>query len=144
MLQINFFTVLCLIGFANALILHLQYLRFKKNKKKIYCLIGESCTQVVDSKYGQTLGIKNERWGMLFYAFLILTTKTSSPTLLDQEMYSHLPIFATAFAAIFSLHLLHTQTMVLKSYCSWCLIAIAINLSLFVVSIYPVLSQTWF
>jgi len=91
----------------------------------MYCLLGGDCQAVVESKYGQTFGVKNELWGMLFYLAVLFLTISGRT--------SYLPIIALA-GAFFSLYLLFLQAIILKKYCSWCLIAILINISISIIS----------
>lgn len=125
--------LLSVVGLINAYFLHWQYKRFLKTKQKMYCLIGEDCTKVVSSRYGTTLGIKNEVTGMLYYAFLSLSALV---TIINPEMTSvlYMPMFlASLLAALFSFYLLYVQTKILKIFCSWCLIAIGLNTVIFLV-----------
>ena len=117
--------ILALVGFTNAFFLHLQHLRFLKSGKKIFCLLGENCEAVVESKYGVTLGVKNELWGLGFYFLVLLLSLTQLNSFI-------LPL--SFLAAIFSVYLTYLQTFVLKKFCSWCLLAIAVNFAIFIAS----------
>ncbi|TSC86260.1 MAG: hypothetical protein G01um10147_972 [Microgenomates group bacterium Gr01-1014_7] len=115
--------ILSVLGFSNAFYLYWQHKREVNTGQKMFCLIGGDCGAVVGSKYGKTFGIKNEIIGMIYYALLgiyILTGIVLPP----------IKIIA-GVAALFSLYLLYIQVVVLKKFCSWCLIAIAINLLIF-------------
>ena len=116
--------VLSILGLTNALFLHYQHRRYQKTGKKIFCLIGEGCHEVVESKYGVTFGIKNEVYGTIYYVFLILHYFFRFPVILV--------LFASFLGAIFSFYLLYLQSIVLKKFCSWCLIAIGLNLAIFI------------
>ena len=124
---------LSILGFLNAYFLHWQYNRFLKTKKKMFCIIGEDCTKVVSSRYGTTLGIKNEVIGMSYYAallFLTILSFTSPPlaSLINTIIFS-----ISSIAFIFSFYLLYVQTKILNTFCSWCLIAIGLNMLIFLV-----------
>lgn len=84
----------------------------------MFCLIGGDCGAVVGSKYGQTLGIKNEKIGMAYYALLIILL------LVNQLLLAQI---IALVAIVFSIYLLIVQTFILRQFCSWCLIAIGIN-----------------
>lgn len=132
MTELFFIMLLSVVGFVNAYFLHWQYKRFLKTKQKMYCLIGEDCIKVVSSRYGTTLGIKNEIIGMWYYAVLLFLMLVSfvSPTF---TQYSRILSFMSSLvAALFSFYLLYVQTRILKTYCSWCLIAIGLNTLIFV------------
>lgn len=122
--------LLFILGFLNAFYLHWQHKREMTTGQKMFCLIGGDCGAVVGSKYGRTFGIKNEKIGMAFYLLLgfYLLISLIIPQLKDLII---LPKLAVLIAAIFSLYLLFIQAVILKKFCSWCLIAILINLLIF-------------
>ena len=115
--------LLSALGFLNAFYLYYQHKREVSSGQKMFCLIGGDCGAVVGSKYGRTFGIKNELIGMTYYFllgfYLILTDSLILPKL------------ATLNAAVFSVYLLFIQAVILKKFCSWCLIAIFINFLIF-------------
>lgn len=123
--------LLCLLGFLNAAYLFYQHKREVKTGQKMFCLLGGDCFSVVASKYGKTLGVKNEITGMAYYFLLavFLILNFFFPQVLTN--YLILPKAASLIAAIFSVYLLIAQTAILRKLCSWCLIAIAINLLIF-------------
>lgn len=123
--------LLSILGFLNAFYLHYQYKQYKSYGKQMFCLIGGRCADVVSSKYGTTLGIKNELIGMAYYTFLAVYLLIS---MIIPEFGRNFMLMAeviTIIATIFSVYLLFVQTMILKTLCSWCLIAIFINLLIF-------------
>lgn len=120
--------LLSILGFLNAFYLYWQHKREVTTGQKMFCLIGGDCGAVVGSKYGRTLGIKNETVGMVYY-FLLGTYSLLSiliPPIVSQ--FQVLVKIAVVVAVIFSLYLLYAQTIILRKFCSWCLIAIAINI----------------
>lgn len=130
--EVVFITIfLSVLGFINAFFLHWQYVRFKRTKRPVFCLMGEDCGKVIGSVYGATLGIKNEVMGMVYYA---LVAALALALLIFQGIpflvFVILPVAFTA--AIFSLYLFYVQTVLLKNLCSWCLIAIGINILIFI------------
>lgn len=119
------------VGFINALFLYWQYRQFELKGRKMYCILGENCSLVVGSKYGKTLGFKNEIIGMIFYSFLIIVSLFSFfPSAIISQV-KLIILLAVSFSAIFSCRLLYLQLLILKTKCSWCLIAILINLLIF-------------
>ncbi len=121
-----FFTILALLGFINAFFLYWQHVQWKARGRKMYCLIGTGCTDVVGSPYGATFGIKNEVFGMVYYVTVIVLAYLGDAV----GGIRLLPIVSGA-AAAFSLYLLFIQLVVLRKYCFWCMIAITISLLLF-------------
>lgn len=126
-----FFSIL---GFVNAYFLHYQYKQYISSGKKMFCLIGGKCELVVSSTYGTTLGIKNEIIGMSYYGLLIIYSLVG---ILWPDLVSGFNLGMTVIkgitilATIFSIYLLFVQTVILKTLCSWCLIAIGINVLIF-------------
>lgn len=118
------------LGLLNSLHLYLQYKRFELYNKKMICLAGENCEEVLNSKYGRTLGVKNEVLGMAYYSLLITSLLAARISTFWPEAVKINVYFITSFAAAFSLYLLFIQLFVLKKACSWCLGTIAINLIL--------------
>ncbi len=120
--------ILSILGFLNAFYLNFQHRREVKTGQKMFCLIGGDCGAVVGSKYGQTLGIKNELLGMGYYCLLIIYSFLAIfwPQLVSELGFWIKPM--VLIASIFSLYLLIVQTFILRKFCSWCLIAIGINL----------------
>ncbi len=97
----------------------------------MFCLIGGDCGAVVGSKYGRTFGIKNEITGMVYYfllAFYSVVATLIPDTLLNFNLFVKV---AVLIALIFSFYLLFVQSVILRKFCSWCLIAIAVNTILF-------------
>lgn len=123
--------LLSILGFINAFYLYYQHKKEIATGKKMFCIIGGDCGAVVGSKYGRTLGAKNEKIGMTYYAVIALYVLT---TLFLPETALNLWGFAKSLAAIavlFSVYLIYAQTILLRKLCSWCLIAITINFILF-------------
>lgn len=123
--------ILSILGFANAAYLYFQHKREVETGQKMFCLIGGDCGAVVGSKYGKTFGVKNELTGMTYYALLAIYILISILFPGFEQDFSLFAKIATIIATIFSVYLLFVQTMVLKTLCSWCLIAIVINILIF-------------
>lgn len=123
--------LLSILGFLNAFYLYYQYKQFIDTGRKMFCLIGGRCADVISSKYGTTFGIKNELIGMIYYVLLSLYLILA---FFMPDLFRNFIIFpklATLIAALFSLYLLFVQAVILRMFCSWCLIAIAINILIF-------------
>lgn len=118
-------TFLAIFGFLNAYFLNKQHIRQLKTGKEMFCLLKEDCSSVVGSKYGKTLGIKNEILGMAYYSLLIILLG------INLQIVSTFITLAVTFAFVFSIYLLLVQVLILKKSCSWCFIAIIINTLIF-------------
>lgn len=129
----NMFTLLILsiFGFVNAYFLHWQYKRFVSTGQKMFCVLGEDCTKVVGSSYGSHFGIKNEIYGLVYYlgiaVFSVIEYYSKVP-----DFIFYLILIPGFMATLFSLYLFYLQARVIKTYCSWCLLAIIINILIFI------------
>ncbi len=118
--------LLLLTALAATMYLYWQYHTRLLRGKKMICLIGTGCDQVVGSKYGKTLGIKNELIGLLYYPLMmVLILAVSAPWSVP------LVRVLAAVAALFSMYLLCLQLCVLRTYCFLCLVIIGSNLLVF-------------
>lgn len=120
----SYILILSVAGLVNVAFLHWQYRRFIKKGIKMFCVIGGDCGSVVSSYYGKTFGIKNEIYGFLYYLLVIVFS------LGVKSLYT-VVLIASLVATLFSVRLFYLQSRVLKKYCSWCLVAILINIALF-------------
>lgn len=123
--------ILSLLGFINSYFIHYQVSQHKKSGKKMYCLIGHGCFDVISSKYGTTLGIKYETAGMGYYGVLAIYSLTGIFLPKIAIGLSLLPVTLTILVALISLYLLILQMFVLKKFCFLCILAISINLCIF-------------
>lgn len=122
---------LIIVGIANAAYLYWQGVQRQKNGRPMVCLVGEECEKVVFSRFGTTLGVKNEIWGLIYYfALLVLIVILFS---FPQFSYhaTAMILLSSAGAALFSIYLFFLQILVLRDYCSWCILATIINCTVF-------------
>ena len=130
-----FLFILAIFGFINAAWLNWQYERFVATGKKMFCLAGDDCTAVVGSRWGKTLGIKNELAGIFYYIF-VMTLSFVLLLMPALQPLIRLPLLISiTLAAGFSIYLLILQVAVIKKLCSWCIIAIGINLLLWLAAL---------
>lgn len=117
--------MLALVGLADA-----GYLLYKKLRhEELVCFIGDDCDRVTKSKYGYTLGIPNEVFGIAFYLFCLLLFSLSflgSSLLLGFSLVALLLAAATV-ASLASLYLLLIQAFVLKEWCEYCVLSALVN-----------------
>ena len=127
--------ILALLGITNAGYLYWQYQKKVKEQRPMFCPFGQQCETVVGSKWGKTLGIKNEIMGIIFYSLLIalnLWQLIGS----DFSKINEFIFFLALIAALASTYLIIVQFKVLKSYCSWCIFATIINYLIFLTSVF--------
>ena len=123
-------TTVPLLGALNAIVLLWQLIRHKKHSKPILCMLGENCAEVLQSQFGRTFTVRNEIWGILYYiTFLaVFFVQLLYP---EHTLISTLTLLVlSSVAALYSLYLFGAQLFIIKSYCSWCIIAFLINLTL--------------
>ncbi|MDP6642136.1 MAG: vitamin K epoxide reductase family protein [Candidatus Nanoarchaeia archaeon] len=122
--------VLALLGIIDSG--YLTYKHFKR-EKKLVCPIGDNCSDVVESDYGKTFGIKNEILGLIFYlsAFVIGIYLLYDGSLLIKNIL----LIGSGLGVLFSGFLTYIQAKILKNYCFYCLISAALTVLIFIVSI---------
>lgn len=112
------FTLAC-IGISEVVYL----IRKKMADEKPFCVLGETCLTVLNSKYSKTLGIPNEYLGLFFYvavsvitAFLVIGVEPLNiwETLVRVMIYS---------GAAMSCYFIFLQWQVLKAWCFWCVMS---------------------
>jgi|SRR3989344_1852352 len=96
----------------------------KKSGRKLTCPINSDCEVVVRSRYSTLFGVTLEKWGMLYYAAVILfyLGLIFWPTLAAAlAVISALIALASVFAFLLSLYLTYIQMAKLREWCVWCL-----------------------
>lgn len=120
-----------LAGIANAVYLYWQYRQRQLVGRAMVCPLGGKCEEVVGSRFGTTLGVKNELTGIAYYVALLVALGTffAFPALRELLMYGI--VAASLVSVLFSTYLFFAQILVLKEYCSWCIFATVINYAIF-------------
>lgn len=123
--------ILMLAGIANAAYLYWQGVQNQKNGRPMICPVGGKCEKVVFSRFGTTLGVKNEIWGLIYYfaLFFFMAVLFGFPQFSYQATV--LILFLSASATLFSTYLFFVQILILRDYCSWCILATIINYVIF-------------
>lgn len=105
----------------------------KNHGKHLVCPLGKSCDSVVNGKFSKFFGIRNELLGLGYYIgvgiFYVLTLLISIP-----QSFVFYVLLITGFAFIFNLHLIVTQLIVLKKWCTTCLASSAASFMIAVMS----------
>ncbi len=121
------YIVLAAGGLVNAA--HLTFKHFKK--KPLVCPVGHDCNTVVESRWGDIFGMRNEILGVIFFAGhvcgILITVAMPS---FAPSLYFYLFLGAAAGLA-FSIFLTLVQIFAIKNYCLYCLISAGITLLLF-------------
>jgi len=112
------------------------YIRIKKARKHpLVCPIGESCDDVINSKYSILFGVRVETLGLMYYgaiavsyALIVLNPEYDTINVLTA-------IFAvTAMAFLFSVYSTILQAFILKKWCAWCVTSAVLSTGIFLCS----------
>ncbi len=115
-------------------------LRIYKHKKMdvpLVCPIGFDCNAVVHSDYSRFMGIRVELLGMSYY---FVTFISYFLFLVYPDIFS--PLFLVflgtmaLIAVLFSTYLVLVQGLVIKQWCSWCLVSAGISLFIFLLTLF--------
>ena len=123
------FIVLAAVGLMDAGYLAYQHY-FKKTP--LVCPIGDDCHTVVESRWGNIFGVRNEALGVLYYFTVLIggVALAAAPTTYHANL-GMLLVFETGIGVLFSLFLTGVQAFSIKSYCFYCLMSALIALLLF-------------
>lgn len=116
-----------IIGLTIAVHLHREKM---ESMEEVVCPIGESCFDVITSKYSDFLGISVEIYGMLYYG-LILTGYTVALLFTVPEWFSFFLLGNTAIALLFSIYLTWIQAVPLGKWCIWCVTSASACVAIF-------------
>lgn len=122
------FIVLSFSGLINA-----GYLAYKHyfEKKPLVCPIGHDCNAVVESRWGNIFGVRNEILGVLYYASVLAAGIINVVTPMFFPQLTLLLLVATGVGFVFSIFLTLVQKYAIKDYCFYCLISAGLSALLF-------------
>ncbi len=123
--------VLALIGF----IISFYIWRNKNKNKKLVCIVGKYCNEVVKSKYSKNFGIKNEVAGIFYYIFIFITSLLTT-SIQNIILFNNIIIIFGGIAALFSVYLIFVQYFILKKFCEYCLATSLINIIIFLLILF--------
>ena len=125
--------ILSIIGFAVSFYIYYT----KKTNKRMYCIFGEDCDEVVKSRYGKTFGIENTVPGMMYY-FLIFFYGISvflNRNIFKENIIYYLIVSASIGSVLFSVYLIIVQAFILKKWCEYCIISSIASILIFLILI---------
>ena len=107
----------------------------KHTKKPLVCPFNADCDSVITSDFSSFMGIGLEIYGMLYYGFIAVfySTMIFFPSLQNDYLMFFMGGLTIA-AFLFSLYLTFLQAVVLKIWCSWCLMSAGISTAIFIFS----------
>ena len=123
---INFIAVLSFLGITNSVFLYYKH----KNKHPLVCPLNSDCNVVINSKWNNLFGIKNEILGILYYISILI-----GAILLyfnNKTTIYYLLLILSSIALLFSGFLMYIQKYKIKEYCFYCIISAIISLLIFI------------
>jgi uncharacterized membrane protein len=104
----------------------------KKLPKPLVCPLNFNCEKVVHSNFNHFCGIPLEVLGMLYYALIAISYSTIAlyPPLASLQITLGL-YMVTTIGFGFSLVLTLIQAVILREFCSWCLISATCSTAIF-------------
>jgi len=108
------------------------YIFIKKRRgQKVVCPFRGSCDRVITSRYGTFLGVSLEIFGIGYYALIILyhVLFLFSP-FFSQSMFLYAHVLFSLGAVLFSLYLFGIQLLVLRTWCTWCILSMLVSIGI--------------
>lgn len=94
-------------------------------RERPVCVLNQECHKVLESKYNNIFGVKNDILGLVFYItvslFIILLMAEAGPRLFLIDLVK---VFILS-GVLFSMILVFIQWRLIKSWCFWCLLSAA-------------------
>lgn len=112
------------------------YLTTKKREQKAFvCPLKAKCHEVIHSEYASFMGVNVEWIGMAYFGLIALmyAGRLLFPILHAPGVLFGL-IIVTMLAALFSIYLFYIQLVLLRQWCSWCLLTEALSIGLFILT----------
>jgi len=115
-----------------------RYLHKKKQtQEQFVCFLKADCHTVINSRYSKFLGIELPFLGMGYYAFVFIVYGISlSVGVTPPEWLNAIILGLTVGATAFSAYLTALQGLVIKEWCSWCLVSAAMSTTIFLISVF--------
>ena len=97
-------------------------LHHKHHRKRIICPLKSDCEAMVHSRRSRWLGVRLEKWGMVYYALVTLFYLLFLPRPgLAHSAFGYVIALLIIFAFLFSLYLTYLQYSHFKNWCALCL-----------------------
>lgn len=134
MSQISAYVLIIFLAFGGFLIARYIWHHKKNVREVLICPLRANCDTVIHSDYSKFLGIPVEILGMVYYSLLAMSYGSIMifPVLGVPLVVSGL-MLVTMCAFIFSVYLTLVQALVLKNWCTWCLISATICATIFAI-----------
>jgi uncharacterized membrane protein len=97
--------------------------RKRAASEKPVCLIGRSCSLVLESKYNKLFGVHNDVLGLLFYVMALLISGFLVIGIGPATFWSLILKLSVAIGSLLSLFFAYLQWKVIRVWCFWCLMS---------------------
>lgn len=111
--------ILAAIGLSETIYL----IRKRLSAEKPVCLIGGSCSLVLESKYNKLFGVHNDILGLLFYIMALFVSGFLMLGVGSFEFLDFVLKLSVALGSLLSLLFTYLQWKVIKAWCFWCLMS---------------------
>ncbi len=98
-------------------------IRKRKAAEKPICPIGGDCLSVLTSKYNKMLGVHNDVSGMIFYILMAFFSGLIVIGVEPVEIWNQIIVIVVGVATLLSIRFIYLQGIVLKAWCTWCVLS---------------------
>ena len=118
-------------GLITSLVIHQKKEQKKRDGKKLLCPLRANCDKVISSVHSTVAGIPLENFGIAYYAFTGISYGifATFPYFFG-PWYGMLLIAVTIGAMLFSLYLIALQSLIIRAWCSLCMLSVLANVLL--------------
>jgi len=112
------------------------YIHKRSVERPLMCMVGFDCDSVVHSDYSKFFGIHVEVLGMLYYGLVTLFyfSILFIPNILHSILVGFM-FLLSSFAFLFSAYLIGIQLLVIKKWCSWCIVSAFVSTCIFALTV---------
>lgn len=97
------------------------------------CIAVTGCDTVAQSPYAEIAGVPVAFLGLAYYLALAALTALTLET--DSDRWFRLALRATPLGIIASLYFIYVQAVILRSFCTWCIVSAITSATLFGIAI---------
>jgi len=130
---VNLFLLLSAVGVIDSAYLTISHLRGGESG----CFLVEGCDIVLSSSYSEFLGIPVALFGLLFY--VVIFTGVFIYNLKRNDLLMRKIALISPLGFLASLCFLYIQAVVLKAFCTYCLLSALLSTIIFILGMYVLL-----
>jgi uncharacterized membrane protein len=141
--QVDFMHVCIVLISATGFFISFYIFFKKKTNNPLVCPMHGSCTTVIHSDYSRIVGMPVEHIGLTYYSLTAFVHAILFlRPLLETSLVSIILVVVSTLAFLFSLYLIIVQGLVLRNWCTWCIMSAFISSAVFAGTIYIVQAVT--